>query len=445
MRSEREAPLDAWRGGLSGGVGGAEALEKPGSKLKPGPGKRSAAEVAGHQQARVRAGLLEIIAERGYAGLTVRELAGRAGVSTRSFYQHYPSKEACFLGVHQFVVRRVLRGIEVAALEARDSNQCLRFAVNAIVREWASDPKAARLMLVDAYSAGAPALKQALLASRSIEARIGECLDCASDDASLAPLAAEAMVAGIFTAVRGRLLSGGNLDDLAVPLSAWAAAYHELPPRQIEEMRLSHQVPTSDEAIPSSDGEEEGAEPKGDRGLLLAAAAKLVASRGDADLALEEIAGTAGISRRGFEAEFPDPEACLAAAHGFYAGRAIEGVVRRKEEVGCGDDARRLLVALAGQLAAEPVLAGLCFSDVAVAGPRLIRSHQRFMARLGAILVGGSSAPSPAAQASAGALWGPLRQRVVMGRAAQVPEIAPALASLTLLPLRAEASRTSSR
>jgi len=440
LRSERGEPLD-WRADLPRASEFGGTVKRPSGKLKPGPG-RPAAEVADHQQERIRGALLELVAEHGYAGITVRKLAGRAGVSTRSFYQHYPGKEACFLSAHQFAVRRVLQVVEEASCDAHGVvDRCLRLVVDAVIREWAAEPRAAYLMLVGAYAADLPALRQARLASRSIEARIGECLECAPDDAGLAPLAAEAIVAGVFTATRCRLLDGeGDLGDLCEPLGRWAAAYRELPAKRIEEISLAHLVATSHDEAPSSGGEERIAVAEdGDRGLLLTAAAKLVASRGRADLGLEEIASTAGISRRGFEAEFLDPEACVAAAHRLYADRAIDHVVRAEEDAAPAAQ----LASLGAQVAADPTLASLCFSDVAIAGPRLVRSHHRFLSRVASLAAGTTEAPGPAAEASAGALWGLLRQRVVMGRAAQAAEIAPALASLALLPLRAETSRLS--
>jgi AcrR family transcriptional regulator len=392
--------------------------------------------VAHHQRRRIREGLLEIIAEQGYAGLTVRQLAGRAGVSTRSFYQHYPNKEACFLAAHQNVTRRVLQGVEAARLNADRADRRLALAVDAIVGEWASDPRAARLMLLDAYAAGASSLKQARLASRSIEARIGECLDYGPEGAGLEPLAAEAVVAGIVSAVRSCLLDDqADLDDLRGPLGRWAAtSYPELPDRRIED--VAHLGTGDADASPSGSGEEGGsAAPDGDRGLLLAATARIVAARGDAELDLEEIAAVAGISRRGFEAEFADPEACVVAAHRFYADRALERAVLTSDEHEPAGEPRATLVSLSSQLAADPALATLCFSDVAISGPRLVQDHQRFLRRIACLIVATES-PSPAAEAAAGALWGPLRQRVVMGRATRALELTPTLAALVLHPFR---------
>lgn len=442
LRSERGEPLDAEGEGLSRSAGHA-AVGNLAGRLKPGPG-RSAAEVADHQQGRIRDALLEIVYEGGYSGVTMRELARRSGVSTRSVYQHYPNKEACFLAVHQIAVHGILRRVESeAALDAGDEiGRCLRCVVIAMVREWSADPRAAHLMLIDAYAAGPSALKQARLASRSIEARIGECLDSAPDGASLAPLAAEGIVAGVFSAVRSRLLGGGDLGELCDPLGRWATAYCELPQWQIIKARLTDRAPANNDATAPGDEREKATEPEGDRGLLLAATAKLVAARGTASLELEEIVSTAGISRRGFEAEFADLEACIAAAHRLYADRAIDCLVRGAEgEPAPASDACSWLASLGCQLAIDPVLAVLCFSDVAVSGPRLVRDHHRFLTRIARLAVGTTETAGPATEASAGALWGMLRQRVVMGRAAQASEAALALASLALHPLQAKTSQ----
>src|SRR4051812_40348248 len=96
---------------VSGEVGFGEAVGIPYEKLKPGPGK-GAVDVARHQRRRIHSAMVKTVAERGYGAVTVRELARVAGVSTRTFYRHYPSKEECFLRVHQLIVRRVLRGIQ---------------------------------------------------------------------------------------------------------------------------------------------------------------------------------------------------------------------------------------------------------------------------------------------------------------------------------------------
>jgi AcrR family transcriptional regulator len=211
---------------------------------------------------------------------------------------------------------------------------------------------------------------------------------------------------------------------------------------QIEEAKLEGQAWASSEATSSSNGEEGGGGMDGGRALLLAATARLVASRQSLDLGLEDIASTAGISRQDFKLEFSDPEACVAAAHEQYADRALDRIVKAGERLAPASDDPFALGALGVQVAADPTLAVLCFSDVAVAGPRLVRSHHRFLTRIAAVISDMTGSAGSAAEASAGALWGAIRQRVVMGRAAQAQELAPVFTSLALLPLQA-ASRVS--
>jgi AcrR family transcriptional regulator len=53
--------------------------------------------VAAHQRARLRGAVIEAVNAKGYAATSVAELIALAGVSRRTFYQHFDSKEACFL------------------------------------------------------------------------------------------------------------------------------------------------------------------------------------------------------------------------------------------------------------------------------------------------------------------------------------------------------------
>jgi AcrR family transcriptional regulator len=51
--------------------------------------------VASHQRARLHRAMIELVAEKGYAATTVTELCKVAGVSSRTAYELFVSKEAC--------------------------------------------------------------------------------------------------------------------------------------------------------------------------------------------------------------------------------------------------------------------------------------------------------------------------------------------------------------
>src|SRR5690348_7601622 len=80
-------------------------------KLPPGPAG-AGREVAGNQRRRLLAAMVASIAERGYEETGVADLAEISGVSPRSFYQHFASKEDCFLaavdGALSLLVERIL-------------------------------------------------------------------------------------------------------------------------------------------------------------------------------------------------------------------------------------------------------------------------------------------------------------------------------------------------
>lgn len=127
------------------------------AKLKPGPG-RSAREVSHHQRSRIEDAMATLVVKSGYEAVTVRELAQAAGVSTRSFYQHYADKEDCFLHTYRSTAQRLLSGAE---------------SVGVIARRWQGEPGAARLMLIEAYAAGPTVVREACRVERLIALQTG--------------------------------------------------------------------------------------------------------------------------------------------------------------------------------------------------------------------------------------------------------------------------------
>ncbi|ODR22230.1 TetR/AcrR family transcriptional regulator [Mycolicibacterium porcinum] len=75
----------------------------------------SRAEVRHSQETRVRVATVEVVAERGYAGASVREIASRAGISTKTFYELYADKEVAFLATYAAVDILVERMREASA------------------------------------------------------------------------------------------------------------------------------------------------------------------------------------------------------------------------------------------------------------------------------------------------------------------------------------------
>lgn len=70
---------------------------------------------------------LDLVEEKGFAAVTTDQIAAAAGVSPRTFFNYYPSKDAAVLGTKPEDLERVVAGIE--AMPAGESPiQCLRVA-----------------------------------------------------------------------------------------------------------------------------------------------------------------------------------------------------------------------------------------------------------------------------------------------------------------------------
>lgn len=103
----------------------------------------------------IEAAAFALFAERGYEATTVEQIAAAAGVSTRTFFRYFPSKEAVVFGDHAPTVTR-LRAALAGADPALPPAARVRGAMIAAEPDGGGDARRARTaMLV----AGVPALR----------------------------------------------------------------------------------------------------------------------------------------------------------------------------------------------------------------------------------------------------------------------------------------------
>src|SRR3954470_6822087 len=87
------------------------------SKLGDPPGlTRDTVEEA--QRRRIRRATGELIAKRGYAGVTVELIVKRARVSFKTFYKHYENKQEAFVDLFEIVTDRTEEQVGRALADA---------------------------------------------------------------------------------------------------------------------------------------------------------------------------------------------------------------------------------------------------------------------------------------------------------------------------------------
>ncbi|MGA2164032.1 MAG: TetR/AcrR family transcriptional regulator, partial [Solirubrobacteraceae bacterium] len=65
--------------------------------LPRGPQALPRERVAEHQRERLVEAMVQAVSERGVVATTISDLVARAGISRRTFYEHFENKEDCLL------------------------------------------------------------------------------------------------------------------------------------------------------------------------------------------------------------------------------------------------------------------------------------------------------------------------------------------------------------
>lgn len=107
-----------------------------------------------NQRERLVAAVAEACAEKGYADVSVADLAKRAGVSTATFYKLFAGKLECALEAHRELVGRLFEEVDRVCGEAEGEGAALRAGVRTVLALFAADPPTARLLTIEVLAAG---------------------------------------------------------------------------------------------------------------------------------------------------------------------------------------------------------------------------------------------------------------------------------------------------
>ena len=122
--------------------------------LPRGPHRLPRHEVLESQRGRMLEAIAEAVAEKGYAATTVGDVVGGAGVSRKTFYEHFVDKEECFLAAWEAGVDILFAAIEHAQRDVRDPIERLRLGVRGYLSTLADEPAFARTFLIEVVAAG---------------------------------------------------------------------------------------------------------------------------------------------------------------------------------------------------------------------------------------------------------------------------------------------------
>ncbi|HEU0024513.1 MAG TPA: TetR/AcrR family transcriptional regulator [Thermoleophilaceae bacterium] len=183
--------------------------------------------VLASQRGRLMEAMAEAVAEHGYGSMTIAHVVSGAGVSRKTFYEHFADKQDCFLAMYDtgivYLVGRV-----ADALEGQDDPHArLAVGLRAFLSVLAEEPTFCRAIVLEVHAAGPEALARRRAVLQVFADRYLEVNELArAEDKRIAPLSQEValgLVGAILELVSTRVEADRTteIEELAEPLTAF--------------------------------------------------------------------------------------------------------------------------------------------------------------------------------------------------------------------------------
>jgi AcrR family transcriptional regulator len=177
------------------------------------------------QRGRLLDAMAEAVAEHGYGNTTIAHVVARAGVSRKTFYEHFKDKSDCFLAMYDtgivFLLQRVAASIE----DQTDPRERVAAGLGQFLSLLAEEPAFCRAIVVEVHAAGPEALRRRRAVVQVFADRYLEVNRQARElDPRIAPLSevvAHGLVGAILELVATRVEAGltADLAELEEPLT----------------------------------------------------------------------------------------------------------------------------------------------------------------------------------------------------------------------------------
>ncbi|HET7053076.1 MAG TPA: TetR/AcrR family transcriptional regulator [Solirubrobacterales bacterium] len=164
--------------------------------------------IARSQRERLLEAAVRVVAEKGFAAMTIGDLTKEAGVSRTTFYELFDDKEQCFLAAYDNAVDVLVRRVS-AAYEAQASWPDRAAAgLAALLELLAEEPALARLSLVDIGNAGPLAQRRYRAAIQRLTPLFEEGRDYASGGRGLPANTSRMAIGGVTGLISDELVAG---------------------------------------------------------------------------------------------------------------------------------------------------------------------------------------------------------------------------------------------
>jgi AcrR family transcriptional regulator len=432
------------------------------------------------QRLRLALAMIEAIAENGYRATRVADVIARAGVSRKTFYEHFANKQECLLATYDFVAEEGMRRVEQAYREADGWPGRVEAGIRALFDASIENPGALRLSLVEIGSVGPAGIERR---ERSVDRYVSflrEGLELAPGEGTVSEMTLKAIIGGINRVLYRRRLRGEDAQLLAIvpDLVSWATSYYPTPASVLAEPRADAARGPRDAGGRDADGRETGGKgvlyggrapgtlsphsrlnprrglPRGDQNIsrsfvvhsqrerILDAVANLTAAEGYAALNVEGIAEQAAVSLKAFYEHFAGKEDAFLVAYEIGHGKGLAFAERAyTAESDWRLGVRAGFAALFEFMATEPSFAHIALIDALIATARTAeRSNVGVQAFARMLVPRTEEAPGQGPvlavtiEAIAGGVFELCLHYALQGRIRELPELTASATYLALAP-----------
>jgi AcrR family transcriptional regulator len=346
----------------------------------------------------------------GYNQTSVNRLVALAGVSRRSFYEHFSNREECFQATYDLIVGRLLTLMNQACRSREGDLEChVRAALEVLGQEIQTNPKTLRLVLAEAPIVGPRGMARLHETLKLCEHMIGVSF-FESEAHSMPRPIARALTGGLQRMVLHHLREGhaSQIPSLTDEMTKWITCF--------DTSTASRLSPAADVLTAGALDQHVRAEATDDTGALLRKVAlELTLSEGYSELSAMRIADEAGISANSFLEAYADQDECFLDAldvlsEDLLAIAADPGLTGSEWAIAV----HRVLGALMCHLAANPLDARTLARSTFMAGPVAITRNFVLARDLATLLTEGAPTKSAAltTEAIAGAIWHTISSQV---------------------------------
>jgi AcrR family transcriptional regulator len=223
-----------------------ETPEKPGRRaahqLPPGRHGLSRQYVKANQRQRILDAVADVVSFVGYQAMSVEDVIATAGVSRRTFYDHFASKDDAFLTAFDVIGAKLVDHVQSAYNASKTFDEGIVACLAAFLEFVASEPQYADMCIVEALAAGPAAIERRNAVMRAFGQLLNAGAETVPGGIRPPELVAETIVGGIYEIVYSRVLQGRTselptlLPDLAYSIMVPYLG-HDAAEREVERLR----------------------------------------------------------------------------------------------------------------------------------------------------------------------------------------------------------------